>query len=62
MIITDFFFLPKQSQKSRSIIYDGSRSLGLFKKGKTHNTAKFLRTDLIISIRSRDGKTHLIAE
>ena len=30
-----FFFLPKQSQKSRSILQDRSRTLGLFKKGKT---------------------------
>ena len=29
-----FCFLPKQSQKSRSILTDGSRFLGLFRKGK----------------------------
>ena len=28
------FFLPLQSQKSRSILEDGSRSLGLQRKGK----------------------------
>ena len=27
--------LPKQSKRSRSILKDGSRSLGLFKKEKT---------------------------
>ena len=39
------FFLPKQRQKSISILKDGSRSLGLFRKGKTHVIAKFHRTD-----------------
>ena len=29
------FTLPKQSQRSRSILQDGSRSLGLFWKEKT---------------------------
>ena len=33
-IIRRSFFLPKQSQRSRSVLYDGSRSLGLFRKGK----------------------------
>ena len=31
-------------------------------KGKTRITAKFHRTDLVICSRSREGKTHLIAE
>ena len=51
------FFLPKQSQKSRSILQDGSRSLGLFRKGKARITAKLHRTDLIICTHSREGKT-----
>ena len=42
------FFLPKQSQRSRSIMYDGSRSLELFRKGKTCIIAKIHRTDLDI--------------
>ena len=32
---TEFLLLSKQSQKSRSILKDGSRSLGLLWKGKT---------------------------
>ena len=51
------FLLPKQSQKSRSIIKDGSRSLGLFRKGKTCIIAKFHSADLIICNHSREGKT-----
>ena len=47
--------LPKLSQKSRSI--DGSRFLGLFRKGKTHILAKFHRSDLVICGHSREGKT-----
>ena len=42
------FFLPKQPQRSRSILQDGSRSLGLFRKGKIGIIAKFHRTELII--------------
>ena len=45
---TEFFFLPKQSQRSRSILQDGSRSLRLFRKGKISIIAKFHRTDLVI--------------
>ena len=41
-------FLPKQSQRSRSILKDGSRSLGLFRKGKIGVIAKFHMTDLVI--------------
>ena len=61
-LIRQCFFLPKQSQKSRSILSDGSRSLGLFRKGKTRITAKLHRTDLIICTQSREGKPRLIAE
>ena len=42
------FFLPKQSQRSRSVLQDGSRSFGLFRKGKIGIIAKFHRTDLVI--------------
>ena len=47
-VIRRSFFLPKQSQRSRSILQDGSRSLGLFRKGKIGIIAKFHRTDLLI--------------
>ena len=45
---TKFVFLPTQFQKSRSILKDGSRSLGLFRKVKTRIIAKFHRADLVI--------------
>ena len=61
-VIRQCFFLPKQSQRSRSILQDGSTSLELFRKGKTHNIAKFHRTDLVIFSHSREGNPHLIAE
>ena len=51
------FFLRKQSQKSRSILEDGSRFLGLFRNGKTGIIAKFQRTDLVDCSHSRKGKT-----
>ena len=41
-------FLPKQSQRSRSVLKDGSRSLALFRKSKIGIIAKFHRTDLVI--------------
>ena len=47
-VIRQSFFLPKQSQRSRSILKDRSRSLGLFRKGKIGIVAKFHRTDLVI--------------
>ena len=56
-IIRQKFFLPKQSQRSRSILQDGSRSLRLFRKGKTHIIAKFHKTDLVISSHFRERKT-----
>ena len=62
LLIRQCFFLPKQSQKSRSVFSDGSRYLGLFRKGKTRITAKLHRTDLIICTHSREGKLCLIAE
>ena len=48
LIIRQRFFLPKQSQRSRSILQDRSRSLGLFRKRKNGIIAKFHRTDLVI--------------
>ena len=47
-VIRRIFFLPKQSQRSRSILEDGSRSLGLFRKDKIGIIAKFHRTDVVI--------------
>ena len=41
LVIRHSFFLPKQFQRSRSIISDRSRSLRLFWKGKAHIVAKF---------------------
>ena len=48
LVIKQSFFLPKQSQRSRSILKDGSRSIGLFRKGKIGIIAKFHRADLVI--------------
>ena len=45
LIIRQSFFLPKQSQRSRSILQDGFRSLGLFRKSKIGIITKFHRTD-----------------
>ena len=50
-------FLPKQSQKFRSVLKDGSRSLGLFKKDKTRIIAKFHRSDLDTGSHSGERKT-----
>ena len=55
-----WFFLPKQFQRSRSILYDGSRSLGLFRKGKTLIIAKFDRADLVICSQSGEGKNPIL--
>ena len=55
--MTLLFFLPKQCQKSRSMLEDDSRSLGLFRKGKTHIIAEFHRTVVVICSHSREGKT-----
>ena len=54
---TGYVFLPKQSPKSRSILKDGSRSLGLYRKGKIRFNAKFHKTDLAICSHSRERKT-----
>ena len=55
-VIKQIIFHPKQSQRSRSILKDGSRSLGLFRKGKIGIIAKFHRTDLVICSHSRGTK------
>ena len=48
-VIRQSFFLLKQFQRSRSVLQDGSRSLGLFRKGKIGIIEKkFHRTDLVI--------------
>ena len=47
-VIRRSVFLPKPSQRSRSVLQDGSRSFGLFRKGKIGIIAKFHRTDLVI--------------
>ena len=47
-VIRQIIYLPKQSQRSRSILKDGSRSLGLFTKGKIGIIPKFHKTDLVI--------------
>ena len=47
-VIRRIIFLPKQSQRSRSVLKDGSRSLALFRKSKIGIIAKFHRTDLVI--------------
>ena len=53
----NLFVLPTQSQKSRSILLDRSRSLGLFRKGKPHIIAKFHKANLVICSHSGEGKT-----
>ena len=52
-----FFFTPKHSPKSTAILLDRSRSVGLFRKAKTHVIAKFHRTDIVICSHSRERKT-----
>ena len=56
-VIRRSFFLPKQSQRPRSILQDRSRSFGLFRTGKIGIIAKFHRTDLVIWSHSRGTKT-----
>ena len=55
-VIRQIFFPSETIAKSRSIIYDRSRSLGMFRKGKTSIVAKFHRTDLVIFSHSRERK------
>ena len=62
LVIRQSFFLSKQLKKSRSILQDESRFLGLFKKGSSHIIAKFHRIDVVIWSHSKEGKTHLTAE
>ena len=44
----EFFFSFQNNPKDLDPSYDGSRSLGLFRKGKIGIIAKFHRTDLVI--------------
>ena len=53
----EFFFPSKTIPKSRSILKDGSRSLGLFRKGNTRIMSKFHRTDQLFVVILRRGKT-----
>ena len=46
-----------QSKKFRSVFKDGSRLLGLFRKGKSLIIAKFHRTDLVICSHSKERKS-----
>ena len=39
-VIRQILFLPNKSQRSRSVLHDGSRSTGLFRKGKIGITVK----------------------
>ena len=57
LVIRQSVFHPKWSQKSRSVLKDGSRYLGLFRKGwgKTFIIAKLHRTDLVICNHFREG-------
>ena len=52
-VIRPSVFLPKQSQKARSVLLEGSRSLELFRKGKTGIIVKLRSTDLVICSHSR---------
>ena len=56
-LIRQCFFSIQNNPKNLDQSYKTSRSLGLFKKGKTHITAKLHRTDLIICTHSREEKT-----
>ena len=51
------FPLPKQSQKSRSVLKDRSRSLGLIRKAKTRIVAELQRCELVVCSYSRERKT-----
>ena len=55
--IRQSFSPSKTIQKSRPILQDESRSLGLFRKGKICIVAKFQRSDVVICSHSREGKT-----
>ena len=56
-VVRLFFSFPNNSQKSRFILSDGSRFLGLFRKSKIHIVAESHRSDLVIYSHCRDGKT-----
>ena len=56
LVISQEFFLPKQSQNSRTILQDRSRSFGLYRKDKICIIAKLHWTGLVICSHSREGK------
>ena len=56
-IIRQSFFPSKTIQKSRSVLLDRSRSLGLFRKGETCIIAKLQRTGVVICSHTRAEKT-----
>ena len=47
-VIRRSFSFQNNPKRSRSVLQDGSRSLGLFRKGKIGIIGKFHRTDLVI--------------
>ena len=53
--------LPKQSQRSRSVLQDRSRSLGLFRKGKIGTKANVIGLILLFEVILEGQKPHLIA-
>ena len=54
------FFPSRTIPKSRCILEDGSRFLGLFRNGKTGIIAKFQRTDLVDCSHSRKGENPIL--
>ena len=54
--LKDGFFSPNNPKKSRSILYNRSRSLRLFRKGKTRIIAIFHTADLVICSHSGERK------
>ena len=47
VIRQSFFLFPKQSKRSRSILQNGSRSLGLFRMGKARIIAKISLNSIV---------------
>ena len=57
LVIRQYFLSFQNNAKNlESFLQDGSRSLGLFRKGKTRIIAKFHRNDLVICSHSRERK------
>ena len=65
-VIRQNFFSFQNNHKNldlQCMLLDGSRSLGLFRKGKTLTIAKFHRSDFVIFIVILErGNSRLIAE